>query len=284
MAYYLGRDVDIAITTESAYYGVGELIGTATNSAICLDFRQTKGTASTQYSNSTHGATLFAGPRQFGDNLDTGIRNSESAENDIPTNAVNSPWTGTITGGGAGSSADTADIKAENWTNVPTNITGLDLAFGVMDEDVAFVGQRNVLKAEIKKDNSVTLTRKKSDSVWNTIYNDARFGLIDHDDTADENDCDLDEDEGSFHQGLTAPDYQQCGYRVYLRFGGSTAADEIFVLRNCYVTDYSVTMGADTSQEESITLQSYVDPLIQAGNSGTTAGTYLGLITPTSEL
>ena len=40
MAYYLGRDVDIAITTESAYYGVGELIGTATNSAICLDFRR----------------------------------------------------------------------------------------------------------------------------------------------------------------------------------------------------------------------------------------------------
>ena len=286
MAYYLGRDVDIAITTESAYYGVGELIGTATNSAICLDFRQTKGTASTQYSNSTHGATLFAGPRHFGDNLVTPIRVSESAENYKPTNAANNPWTGTITGGGAGSSADVADIKAENWTNVPANITGLDLSFGVMDEDVAFVGQRNVLKAEIKKDNSVTLTRKKSDSVWNTIYNDARFGLIDHDDTAaGGSTVQLVPGAGSFHQGLTAPDYQQCGYRVYLRFGGSTSSDEIFVRRNCYITDYSVTMGADSSQEESITFQTYVDPIIQDGDTASiAAGTSLQLITPTAEL
>ena len=284
MAYYLGRDVDIAITTESAYYGVAEIIGTATNTAGCLDFRHTKATASTQYSNSTHSSTLFAGPRQFGDNLGTPIRVSESAANDKPTNAANSPWAGSMTGGGG--TDDNTDMKAEAWTNVPTNITGLDLAFGVMDEDVAFVGQRNVLKAEIKKDNSVTLTRKKSDSVWNTIYNDARFGLIDHDDTAAGAGAgpQLVVGSDSFHQGLTAPDYQQCGYRIYLRFGGSTAADEIFVLRNCYVTDYSVTMGADSSQEESITLQSYVDPLIQAGNSGGTAGTYLGLITPTSEL
>ena len=40
---------------------------------------------------------------------------------------------------------------------------------------------------------------------------------------------------------------------------------EIFVMRNCYITDYSVTLGADSSQEETITLQSYLDPIITDG-------------------
>jgi hypothetical protein len=213
----------------------------------------------------------------------------------------------------------------------------MDVAFGVMDEDVSFVGQRNVLKAEIKKDNSITLTRKKSNNTWAVIYNDARFGFIDHDVTAANGLFNLPYtqsfDAGAFtvdgtiemtgitanadiavgqeltgldvtglhvaavntvgavtaltltgeatgtdthpslvctstnpfHDGRDAPDYIRCGYRVYLRFGGSTASDEIFVLKNCYVTDYSVTMGADASQEESMTLQSYLNPIITSG-------------------
>jgi len=254
MAYYLGRDIDIAITTESAYYSVCEVTSTGTITAGCVDMRQVKGAAGLQFDEATHKSVCFAGPRQTGDTSDK------------PTNAANDPWTGTITGGGASSPAADTDLKATSiWTNVPTNITGLDLSFGVMDEDVAFVGQRNILKAEVKKDNTVTLTRKKSDTVWNTIFNHARFGLIDHDDTADNSDTNLAPGSTSFHQGLDAPDFQQYGYRVYLRFGGSTTADEIFILRNCCVTDYSVTMGADSVQEESITLQSYIDPIIADG-------------------
>jgi len=264
MAYYLGRDIDIAITTESAYYGVAEVDASGVNTAACLDFRQVKGAAGTQYSNSTHASQLFAGPRNQGSF----------------TTGSNNPWAGSITGNGASTPADDLDIKAEAWDNIPNNITGLDLAFGVMDEDVAFVGQRNVLKAEIKKDNSVTITRKKADNVWNTVYNDARFGLIDHDDTADNSTTNLVSGAASFHQGLTAPDYQECGYRIYLRFGGSTANDEIFILRNCYITDFTVTMGADSSQEESLTLQTYIDPVIRDGQ----ANDALDTLTPTAEL
>ena len=68
-----------------------------------------------------------------------------------------------------------------------------------------------------------------------------------------------------FHDGLSAPDYVTCGYRVYLRFGPEDGDGETFILKNCYVTDYSVTLGADSSQEESITLQSYIDPIIFSG-------------------
>ena len=292
MAYYLGRDIDIAFTTESAYYGVGEITAAGIVTAACLDFRHGPGSASTAYRNNTHASGLFAGPRQFGDNLGPPIRVSASASNNQPTNAENNPWTASISGAGEDGAVDNSDMVAAaiagggTWTNVPKNVTGLDLSFGVQDEDISFVGQRNVLKAEIKKDNSITLTRKKSDTVWNTIYNDARFGLIDHDDTLDGGTTlQLAPGAASFHQGLTAPDYQQCGYRVYLRFGGTGAAHEIFVMRNCYITDYSVTMGADASQEESITLMSSVDPIIQDGDTASLdATTSLQLITPTAEL
>jgi hypothetical protein len=349
MAYYLGRDIDIAITTESEWYGIVIGDGHAYNAesghqfAKCVDFRVAAnvggtgavaaGTENSVAYTTAAGASgaLFAGPKSLG----------------AETDAAHNPWSGLIEGASAGTAADY--LKNQTWTNVPQNIVGMDISFGVQDEDVAFVGQRNVLKAEIKKDNSVTLTRKKSDNTWAVVYNDARFGLIDHGVTSadglhafplaggqnDETfvvgggaysddptvtaitaskrikpgmyvsgtglaagqavDPNLDFVAGSaagvtsfeltaastggaltgqdvtftatnpFHNGLTAPDYVRCGYRVYLRFGGLTTSDEIFVLRNCYITDYSVTMSADSSQEETITLQSYVDPIITDG-------------------
>jgi len=242
MAYYLGRDIDIALTTEHEYYSIG-LITTSTSQeeAGCMDHRVSKGSNSTKYEVATHKDKLFAGPRSTG---------ADTAADD------DNPWAGSITG-------DSSPLEPRAWTNVPKNITGLDLSFGVQDEEIAFVGQRSVLKAEIKKDNSVTITRKKNDNVWAVIYNDARFGLAEiptngyYNKTGDTT--------SPFHIGLDAPDYINCGYRVYLRFGGSTTSDEIFVLKNAYITDYSVTLGADSSQEESLTLQSYLDPIIHTG-------------------
>ena len=43
-----------------------------------------------------------------------------------------------------------------------TDITGVDIGIGVVDEDVSYMGQRSVLKAEIKKETTVALTFKKS--------------------------------------------------------------------------------------------------------------------------
>ena len=242
MAYYLGRDIDIAITTEHDEYGIGLVTSSNEQFAGALDFNKPKDSNSTSYADATHKDLLFAGPRNQGG---------------TDTDAGSNPWKGTIAG-------DDTTFLDVTWSNVPKNVTGLDLSFGVMDEDVSFVGQRNVLKAEIKKDNSVTITRKKSDSVWSVIYNDARFGLAEEPSSGGYYPL-----PGSttnpFHDGLSAPDYQVCGYRVYLRFGKADATGESFILRNCYITDYSVTMSADASQEESITLQSYVDPIIHSG-------------------
>ena len=242
MAYYLGRDIDIALTTEHSEYSIGLATSyTSEEEAIALDHKQSSDANSVGFVSATHKTTLFAGPRNTG----------------ADTDASHNPWAGSMTG-------DATPLLNEAWTNVPKNITGLDLSFGVQDEDIAFVGQRSVLKAEIKKDNSVTLTRKKNDNVWGVIYNDARFGLAEEPATGGYHGK-TDDPVSPFHIGLDAPDYVECGYRVYLRFGGSTTADEIFVLKNAYVTDYSVTLGADSSQEESITLQSYIDPIITDG-------------------
>jgi hypothetical protein len=217
----------------------------------------------------------------------------------------------------------------------------MELSLGVMDEDVAFIGQRNILKAEIKKDNSVTLTRKKSDRVWDGIYNDARFGIKENNTMAVPTDA---IPLPGLFTGLSAPDFVGCGYRVVLRFNnptttattitgnrntvvtafdvadstgmvdgayiqinneiikigtvasstsltgctraqrGTTAAEhdsadavtywgpagvgEVIVLRNCYVTDHAVTLSADGSQEETLSLQSYTDPKIYDGITG----------------
>ena len=243
MAYYLGRDIDIAITTEHDEYSIGLVTTTNEQTAGALDHNASSDANSVAFSNATHAALLFAGPRNTGNETD----------------AANNPWAGTITGTGGGT-----NLSTQAYTNVPKNITGLDLSFGVQDEDVAFVGQRNVLKAEIKKDNSVTITRKKSDSVWSVIYNDARFGLAEEPSSGGYYSLPTSAT-NPFHEGLTAPDYVTCGYRVYLRFGPEDGTGETFILKNCYITDYNVTLGADSSQEESMTLQSYLDPIIFSG-------------------
>ena len=177
-----------------------------------------------------------------------------------------------------------ADVE---WNNEPDNLTAIDISMGVMDEDVAFIGQRNVLKAEVKKENTISITRKKKDAMFETVYNSARFGLADGLTT-----CPASPFTSGLFDGLSAPDYGECGYRVYIRFKDSSTADEgeIFVLRNCYITEHTVSMSADSTQEETLTLMSYTDPIVATGaelsysNGSTFSGNALVEITPTSEL
>jgi len=325
MAYFVGRDVDIAITTEHPTQGIMVREPDATiptdlvdrHIAMVVDFANAASVL--DYANSTDYAYLFAGPRAM------------STAAGCDANGVFGELNG-----------QTELCNGEDWNNQPDNITGLELSLGVMDEDVAFIGQRNIMKAEIKKDNSVTLTRKKADKVWDGIYNDARFGIKEGNTVALPTN---DEPFPGLFTGLSAPDFVTCGYRIVLRTsekvpvlattannGGTISAvatsitvtagtaitddtyikidqeimlvtniathvltvvraqlgteasshntdqnvyslgtggeGEVIVLRNCYVTDHTVTLSADGSQEESITLQSYTDPKIYDGITG----------------
>jgi len=227
MAYYLGRDLDFALTTEHATKGlvVQESSTTGLQGVVIRNWADAEAAADS-FDSSDDRVNLFAAALNFGESGTTLF--GEMSLNINPSDA-----------------ADTA----EAWDNRPDNITGIDLSLSTTDEDVQFIGQRNVLKAEIKKENSITLTRKKNDEVWTTIYNEARFGL-------DEN--------GAIGNGHYQPDFTSYGYRVALKFKDG-ASGEVLILPNCCITEYSVTLSADASQEESMTFLSYVHPIVLSG-------------------
>tara|TARA_Y100000034_G_scaffold120249_1_gene162951 strand:+ start:53 stop:772 length:720 start_codon:yes stop_codon:yes gene_type:complete len=223
MVYFLGRDLTVAITTESIYAGLVSTDGVA-------KLRDTTGSVNAAGITNWTGSngTLFAGAR---------VAESNTVFGDVAQ--------------GVGS-----DVN-----NEVVNLTGVDLSLGAMDEDLSFIGQRATMRVEVKKENSITLTRKKTNDLWDVIYNDARFGLIENFDTtlaASAADVQLED-------GLTAPDFPAYGYRVYLKFRAHTDANSVglaMAIPNCCITEHSITLGADATTEESITLQSYMDPII----------------------
>jgi len=247
MAYFLGRDVELAVTTEHNDLGVlvEEKSGTDVLAPTLVEFDED---ATVNLYATADKNNLFAGPRASIDG--------------------NGPWGDQIANGSSHKCTDNSTILvAATWNNEPDNLTAIDLSMGVMDEDVAFIGQRNVLKAEVKKENTISITRKKKDSMFDAIYNEARFGIGKDVTIAVANQI-----TGLF-DGMRAPDFVDCGYRVYIRFKETTGANdgEVLILRNCYITEHSVSMSADSTQEETITFMSYIDPLIHSGKNPTHA-------------
>ena len=242
MVYFLGRDLTVAITSEHPDYGVIAHTGTGTptsevtslRTASVRDFTQTGSEAGIV---DLDGAdAVFAGARTG--HVDNGL--------------------GTVFG-----SIDQSDSAGLGFTISceVLNLTGADLSLGAMDEDLSFIGQRATMRVEVKKENSITLTRKKTNDLWDVIYNDARFGLIENFDTglaAAAADLQIED-------GLTAPDFPAYGYRVYLKFRAHTDATSVglaVAIPNCCITEHAITLGADATTEETITLQSYMDPII----------------------
>ena len=223
MVYFLGRDLTVALTTESIYAGLVSTDGIA-------KLRDTTGSANAAGITNWTGSngTLFAGAR---------VAESDSVFGDV------------------------AQGVGQDVNNEVVNLTGVDLSLGAMDEDLSFIAQRATMRVEVKKENSITLTRKKTNDLWDVIYNDARFGLIENfDTTLAASAADL-----QIEDGLTAPDFPAYGYRVYLKFRDHTDANSVglaMAIPNCCITEHSITLGADATTEESITLQSYMDPII----------------------
>jgi len=217
MVYYLGRDVVVAFTTEIAGQGVDvESDGTVDT------FAAADGTGNS-------GAdTLFAGPR-------------------ARRNAANSPNTNF-------SSANVTIFGTQDSTNDYSNeqpdVTGVDIAIGAQDEDITYIGSRTAMKVEVKKETTITVTRKKSNNCWEGIFNSARHGISAADTFID----------------LVNPGRADYGYRVFLKL---KTDGQVFTLTNCCVQSHSVTVNADGITEETIEFMSYLQPLITAGTTGT---------------
>jgi len=215
MAYFLGRDVVVAMTTEDA----SALVCSVSNAASLVE------------EDAYASQTVIAGPR-----LDLGAGTSTFG-------------TQTTSGG-----------SNPTFTNECADLTGVDLSIGATDEDITYFGQRTTLKAEIKKETTLSLTRKKSDNSWDVAFNEAR--------------CGINEDGDGIRGTLDgAPDDINFGYRLYVKMKNT---EEIFVLRNSCITGHSISLNSDGTTEETLELYSYVDPLIKSADADVIAATDVG--------
>jgi hypothetical protein len=194
MAYFLGRDVNVYITTED------------TNVQITTS--DATGTAAINTGSVPTAHTLFAGYL-------------------------------TTAGIASGSVSD---------------VTGVDLSIGAVDEDITYFGFRNITKAEIKKETTVSLTRKKSGNSWDAVYNaGGRWGAN--------------------SDGLFGGDQEpttETGYRLYVQLKDGT---EWIAVPNACIASHTVSFNADGASEETMEFMSYVTPLVGTSSASVTGTT-----------
>lgn len=207
MAYFLGRDVKVAITTEH---------DAAEDAGASADF----GLTATMGITSTANAMVIP-----------------SRDSTIFTQS---------------------DAQA---TNPMTDVISVDVTVGAVDEDIAYMGQRTALKAEIKKENTIVITKKKDSKLFDEMFNIARYGLV---------------SSGSSNptvmgQASLEQPTRIMGYRLHVQLLSGT---EVISFPNMTLSEHSVSLNADGVQEESITFMGHVTPLIAATptTSATSAG------------
>jgi|TARA_R110002167_G_scaffold365779_1_gene591408 hypothetical protein len=175
--------------------------------------------------------------------------------------------------------------------NRMTDVSGCDVSVGAVDEDISFFGLRNVGKIEVKKDTSVSITRKKSDNKnmvafqgttnsthsYSSGTHSARWGLIENtgatamvvaDGTVDP--------KSTLDDGTTAGNCY--GYRVFVELKadstGSANDGVVMIVPNCTMMEYSSTVSNDAANEETFTFSSMVKPIIYSGDTSGTNSCY----------
>ena len=149
-----------------------------------------------------------------------------------------------------------------------SDLTGVDLGIGVTDEDVSYIGLRSVLKAEIKKETTVSLTRKKSNNTWDVIFNGPTASASAIDTTVLTQGARWGLDLDKISHGRASPlDHkdaggsQTYGYRVYVQLRDAV---ECIAVPNCVITGHTVTLNGDGTTEETMEFSSQVNPVIGA--------------------
>ena len=200
MAYFLGRDVIVAVTSENTTNG---------------------------FDNNAGVATVAAGPNST-DNQDVFKR-------------------------------DGVDLTAG--TGIMKDLTGVEVSLGAIDEDIAYMGQRTALKAEIKKETTVTLTRKKSDAFWSDMWATGyRWGC-----TAASTD-----EATTVAVGNAMPASTEYGFRVHVALKDNA---EVITVSGMTFSEYSTTLNADGVTEETLTFISHITPKVSAAeDTGTAQG------------
>ena len=179
------------------------------------------------------------------------------------------------------------------------DITGVDLSVGAQDEDISYFGTKTPGKIETKADLSLTLTKKKSNKLFSSLIQGktdntasyaavgnhaGRHGLIKDSSSADMRIADGTVDPKSSTDGTNVT----YGYRVAVQLKDASGSDgankdgTVIILRNCTLSDYSVTLSNDSADEETFTLVTMVKPLISNGIHSGENDNFSGVVTPTT--
>mgnify|MGYP003677089921 CR=1 FL=1 len=178
------------------------------------------------------------------------------------TRGIDVTASGTLDNSGSPTTIKNLSAPDFTTTDVIGDLTGLDLGIGTNDEDVSFMGANTQLKAEVRKETTVTTTTKKKNQVYDVLFNGDVLGNIGRWGVTGTN----------FRDGLTEPDIT-FGYRMYIALKDGS---EIFAIKNAQMTNHTVTLNADGTQEETIEWASQVEPVIFTTSGAT------GIATPTT--
>jgi len=134
------------------------------------------------------------------------------------------------------------------------DLTGVDITLGSVDEDIAYMGQRTALKAEIKKETTVVLTKKKTDQFFSSAFAQGlRYGVSGTDTDVST----------SVALGLKQP-AAGFGFRICV---GLKDDAEVITVAGCTFSEYGTTVNADGVTEETLTFISHVTPVVAAAES-----------------
>jgi hypothetical protein len=135
-------------------------------------------------------------------------------------------------------------------------VTSAELGIGAMDEDITYFGMRSITKAEIKKETTFSLTRKKTNNEYDGIFSEARYGISGTD---------------AGWAGLEAPNAGAAGalaythgYRIHISMEARQGTDEVISIPYCTVTGHTVTINTDGTQDETLEFSTMVSPVYSA--------------------
>ena len=158
---------------------------------------------------------------------------------------------------------------------------GVDVGIGATDEDTTFVGQKQAGKVEIKKEVTVSLTRKKANDVWDTIFNGVSQAASLENFSSDQSwgarwGLDKTTSASAPYLGVglsnprdvilksSSPVTISYGYRIHILL---KASGQVISIPNCTLMSHAVTVSNDAANEETVEFMSTVKPKITASYS-----------------
>ena len=175
---------------------------------------------------------------------------------------------------------DMASTATSGFTAV-ADMTGVDVSIGATDEDITYIGQKGTGKVEIKKEMTITLTRKKKNNLWDTIFNGPTFsGSLS---SAPSTNAfhgarwGLDGSGAKIGVGLSNPKdvvdtdattKVEYGYRVHLQVRNGTSDGLLMAFPNCTINSYSTSLNVDGTTEETMEFGTQ-QPVMYGANGNT---------------